>query len=69
MSRGTLKKGLGISQKSNQFYASVATLAVLAVHQKQQAGRKLAFRDWVLNRCACSSIKFSFYGKGQDKIG
>ena len=33
------KKGLGLSQKLNQFYAGVATLALLAVLPKRQAGQ------------------------------
>lgn len=34
---GMIKKGLGIPKNQNQFYASVATLAVLAVLLKRQA--------------------------------
>lgn len=34
---------------------------------KTASKAKLIFREWVLIRYACSSINFSFYGKGQDK--
>lgn len=28
----------------------------------------MIFREWVLIRCACSSMKFSFYGKDRIKL-
>ena len=39
------KKGLGIAQKSNQFCASVDTLALLAVLQKWQVRQNWFFAN------------------------
>ena len=43
----------------------MATLAVLALFQKAAGNTNLIFRECSHTRFACSSIKFSFYKKGQ----
>ena len=45
INRGTSKKGLGIPKNKNQFCASVAVLAVLALFQKAAGRTNLIFSD------------------------
>lgn len=57
INRGTSKKGLGIPKNKNQFCASVAVLAVLALFQKAAGRTNLIFRECSHARFACCSLK------------
>lgn len=59
---------MGIPKNENQFCASVAALAVLALFQKAAGKINLIFRECSHTRFACYSIKFSFCRKDRIRL-
>ena len=61
-------KGFGNSPKFQSILCECGCTRFACCSSKTAGKAKLIFREWVLIRFACSSIKFNFYGKDRIRL-